>query len=114
MSENYSVCMAIQSEINVKKTKHSSIAILGAEERILLTKHERCICTRKRPVAFLIFHPFFYFLFLRTHLTFHRKKKHTRIVCQPARQVTETMNEIRVKNGDIKNADMDVQILQFF
>ena len=61
---NYSVCMAIQCEINVKKT--FSIAILGTGETNLLTKHKRCICTRKCPVVFLIFYPFVSFLFLRS------------------------------------------------
>ena len=58
------VCMAIRCEINIKK--HSSIAILGTGQTTLLTKREGCICTRKRPVACIIFHPFVGFLFLRT------------------------------------------------
>ena len=48
-----------------------------------------CICSRKCPVGFLIFHPFVSFLFLRTDSSW--EKKHTRIVCQPTRQVAETM-----------------------
>ena len=61
-SGNYSVCMAIQCEINVKK--HSLIVILGSGKTILLTKCWGCICTGKRPVAFSIFHTFVSFLFL--------------------------------------------------
>ena len=64
-SGNYSICMVIPHEINVKK--YSSIAIFGTGQTTLLTKREGCICTRKCPVAFLIFHPFVSFLFLRTH-----------------------------------------------
>ena len=87
-SGNYSLCMAIRCEINFKKNIPASIAILGTVQTTLLTKREGCICTRKRPVAFLIFHPFVSFLFLRTHSS---REKHTRIVCQPARQATETI-----------------------
>ena len=75
-SGNYSVCMAIRCEFNVKK--HSSIAILGTGQTILLTKRERCICTRKRPVTFLIFHPFVSFLFLR-----FRKKNIVGLFAEP-------------------------------
>ena len=64
---NCSVCMAIRCEIKVQKN-HSSIAILGTEQTTRYwTKHEGCICTRKHPVTFLIFHPFVSFLFLRTN-----------------------------------------------
>ena len=70
-SGNYSVCMAIRCEINIKKN-HSSIAILGTGQTILLTKREGVLCTRKRPVAFLIFHPFVSFLFLRSRETMLR------------------------------------------
>ena len=59
----------------------------------LLTKREGCICTRKRPVAFSIFHPFVSFLFLQTHLRVIGKK-HTRIACQPARQAAETATAV--------------------
>ena len=76
-SGNYSVCLAIRCEINVKK--HSSIAILGTAQMILVTKRERCIRTRKRPVAFLIFHPFVSFLFLRP-------REKTYKDCLPTRQ----------------------------
>ena len=88
-SGNYSLCMAIRCEIKLKQ-KHipASIAILGTGQTTLLTKREGCICTRKRSVAFLIFHPFVSFLFLRTHSS---REKHTRIVCQPARQAAETI-----------------------
>ena len=49
----------------------------------LLTKRKGCICTRKRPVTFLIFpaNPF----------NSSWEKKHTRIVCRPARQMAETV-----------------------
>ena len=57
----------------------------------LLTKREGCICARKRPVTFLIFHPFVSFVFLGNHLTVLGKKKHTRIVSRPARQMAETV-----------------------
>ena len=89
MSGNYSLCMAIQCEIKLKKNIPASIATLGIGQTTLLTKREGCICTRKRRVAFLIFHPFVSFLFLRTHSS--REKKHTRIVCQAARQAAETI-----------------------
>ena len=56
---------------------------------IFPTKHEGCICTRKHPVAFLIFHTFVSFLFLRKPTVF--VKKQTRIVCRPTRQATETI-----------------------
>ena len=60
-SGNDSVYMAIRCEINLKK-KNSSIAILGTGQTILLTKRDGCICTRKRPVAFLIsIHLFLFF-----------------------------------------------------
>ena len=80
------VCMVILCEINVKKI--IQFAILGTGQTTLLTKHEGCICTRKRPVVFLIFHPFVSILLLRTHSS---RGKNTRIVCQPARQAAETM-----------------------
>ena len=86
-SGNYSLCMAIRCEIKLKKNIPASTAILGTVQTTLLTKREG-ICTRKRPVAFLIFHPFVSFLFLRTHSS---REKHTRIVCQSARQATETI-----------------------
>ena len=57
-SGNYSLCMAIRCEIKFKKNIPASTAILGTVQTTLLTKREECICTRKRPVAFLIFHPF--------------------------------------------------------
>ena len=57
-SGNYSLCMAIRCEIKFKKNIPASTAILGTVQTTLLTKREGCICTRKRPVAFLIFHPF--------------------------------------------------------
>ena len=57
-SGNYSLCMAIRCEIKLKKNIPASTAILGTEQTTLLTKREGCICTRKRPVAVLIFHPF--------------------------------------------------------
>ena len=58
-SGNYSISMAIRCEIKLKKKNIlASIAILGTMQTTLLTKREGCICTRKRPVAFLIFHPF--------------------------------------------------------
>ena len=44
----------------VKKNIPASTAILGTVQTTLLTKREGWICTRKRPVAFLIFHPFQY------------------------------------------------------
>ena len=67
MSGNCSLCMAIRCVIKFKKNIPASIAILGTGQTTLLTKFEGCICTRKRPVAFLIFHPFVSFLSLRTH-----------------------------------------------
>ena len=88
-SGNYNLYMAIRCEIKLKKTISASIAILGTGQTTLLTKREGYICTRKRPVAFLIFHPFVSFLFMRTHSSW--EKKHTRIVCQPARQAAETI-----------------------
>ena len=84
-SGNYNVCIAIQYEMKVK-TKNSLIAIFGTGQTILLTKCEGCICTRKRPVALLTFHLFVSFLFLPS-----RGKKHTRIVCRPARQAAKTV-----------------------
>ena len=51
----------------LKKNIPASIAILGTGQMTLLTKREGCICTRTRPVAFSIFHPFVSFLFLRTN-----------------------------------------------
>ena len=47
--------MAIRCEIKLKKNIPASIAILGTGQTTLLTKREGHICTRKRPVAFLIF-----------------------------------------------------------
>ena len=87
-SGNYSLCMAIRCEVKLKKNIPASIAILGIGQTTLLTKRDGCVCTRKRPVAFLIFHPFVSFLFLRTHSS---REKNTRIVCQPARQAAETI-----------------------
>ena len=72
----------------LKKNIPTSIAILGTGQTILLTKREGCICTRKRPVTFLIFHPFVSFLFLQTHSS---RAKPSRIVCQSARQAAETI-----------------------
>ena len=91
---------------------------------ISLTKRDGCICSRKCPLAFLIFHPFVSLLFLRTHLTV-LGKNYFRIVCRTARQVTETMmrsiscrlqlrlqsNESKKYGRDIKNVEMDVRIL---
>ena len=57
-SGNYSLCMAIRCEIKLKKNIPASTAILGTVQTTLLTKREGCICTRKCPVTFLIFHPF--------------------------------------------------------
>ena len=55
MSGNYGVCMAIWCEINVKK--HSLIPVLGTGQTILLTKRERCICTRKCQVVLIFNFP---------------------------------------------------------
>ena len=77
--------MAIRCEIKLKKK--SLIAIFGTGQTILRTKCEGCICTRKRPVALLIFHLFVSFLFLPSR----EKKKHTRIVCRPARLAAKTV-----------------------
>ena len=105
-SGNYSVGVAIRCEINFKKNIPASIAILGTGQMTLLTKREGCIYTRKRPIAFLTFHPFVSFLFLQTHSS---REKHTRIVCQPARQAAETIRsnscslQLRPKSNERKN-----------
>ena len=68
--------------------KCKKATFLGTGQTILLTTPEGCICTRKCPVASLIFHPFVSFLFLRT---LSSREKRTRSIRRPARQAAETM-----------------------
>ena len=77
-SGDYSACMAIPCEINLKKIFSCNL-------------REGCICARKRSVAFLIFHPLVSFLFLRTHLTILGKKKN---ILSPGQTIATSQRKI--------------------